>query len=196
MRKPTPAMAVAIVAMVLALAGTSMAGVATISVLNKKEKKQTRSIAQAEITKAAPGLEVGNAQKLDGIDSTGFVRAASDRVRAARDDAFVDDFANQASLLNVSDLAGGDYVIWAKLNLDNDSAGGVNPNCELVAGGSVLDVAQNQLAADAGPASFLEFSFVGTFTASAAGTDDAFVRCEQTGTLDAYNRHIVAMRVN
>ena len=60
-RKPSPALAISIVALVFALAGTSIAGVATISVLNKKEKKQTRNIARDEIKKAAPGLSVANA---------------------------------------------------------------------------------------------------------------------------------------
>jgi hypothetical protein len=42
-RKPSPAMVISIVALVFALAGSAAAGVATISVLSKKEKKQTFS---------------------------------------------------------------------------------------------------------------------------------------------------------
>ena len=60
-RKPSPALVVSIIALIFALAGTSIAGVATISVLSKKEKKQTRNIAKDEINKAAPGLSVANA---------------------------------------------------------------------------------------------------------------------------------------
>ena len=60
-KAPSPAMAVAIVALVFAVAGTAMAGIATVSVLSKKEKKQTRNIAKDEINKAAPGLSVANA---------------------------------------------------------------------------------------------------------------------------------------
>jgi hypothetical protein len=60
-RKPSPAMVVSIIALVFALAGSAAAGVATVSVLSKKEKKQTRTIARDEINKAAPGLSVGNA---------------------------------------------------------------------------------------------------------------------------------------
>jgi hypothetical protein len=55
-RKPSPAMVVSIIALVFALVGTAAAGVATVSVLSKKEKKQTRNIARDEIRKAAPGL--------------------------------------------------------------------------------------------------------------------------------------------
>lgn len=60
-RRPSPAMVVSIMALVFAVAGTAVAGVASISVLNKKEKKQTRNIAKDEIKKAAPGLSVANA---------------------------------------------------------------------------------------------------------------------------------------
>jgi hypothetical protein len=56
-KRPSAAMVVSIVALVFAIAGTSIAGVA----LTKKEKKQTRSIAKDEINKAAPGLSVANA---------------------------------------------------------------------------------------------------------------------------------------
>jgi hypothetical protein len=55
-------MAVAIVALVFAVAGTSLAGVATISKLSKKEKTQTRNIANTEINKAAPNLDVKTAR--------------------------------------------------------------------------------------------------------------------------------------
>jgi hypothetical protein len=82
-------MVVSIAAVVLAVAGTSVAGVATISVLSKKEKKQTRGIAQQEIAKAAPGLAVGSAQnattagnadKLDGSDSGDFAKTLATTV--------------------------------------------------------------------------------------------------------------------
>jgi hypothetical protein len=51
-------MIVAIVALVFAVAGTS---VAAINSLSKKQKQQTRRIAQDEIGKAAPGLSVAKA---------------------------------------------------------------------------------------------------------------------------------------
>jgi hypothetical protein len=63
-RKPSPAMVVSIIALVFALAGSAVAGVATISVLSKKEKKQTRNIADSEVNKLAPGLSVKSAGTL------------------------------------------------------------------------------------------------------------------------------------
>ena len=77
--KPSPAMVVSIIALVFALAGSAAAGVATISVLSKKEKKQTRNIAKDEIKKAAPGLSVANAtnaQTANALSGVGSVRAS------------------------------------------------------------------------------------------------------------------------
>jgi hypothetical protein len=95
-KKPSPAMLVSIVALVFAVAGTAVAGVATISVLNKKEKKQTRNIANKQIDKRASGLNVnsaktaahatnadqassataaGNASLLEGLGAGAFARA-------------------------------------------------------------------------------------------------------------------------
>ena len=60
-KRPSAPMVLSIIAVVFSLAGTGAASVATISVLSKKEKKQTRNIAKDEINKAAPGLSVANA---------------------------------------------------------------------------------------------------------------------------------------
>jgi hypothetical protein len=71
-------MVVAGIALVVAIAGTALAGQsATTSVLVKKDKKQVRKIARKEINKAAKKLTVANAGALDGIDSSGFVKGNS-----------------------------------------------------------------------------------------------------------------------
>jgi hypothetical protein len=72
-KRPSPAMVVAIVSLVFAVGGTAVAGVATISVLSKKEKKQTRNIAKDEIKKAAPSLQVARAQNAGNADTLGGV---------------------------------------------------------------------------------------------------------------------------
>lgn len=76
-RRPAPGTVLGLIALIVALAGTAVAGpLATTSVLNKKDKKQIRKIARAEIAKAAPGLTVGNAANatnagtVDGRDAT------------------------------------------------------------------------------------------------------------------------------
>jgi len=61
-RRPAPGTVLGLIALIVALAGTAVAGpLATTSGLKKKDKKQIRKIARAEIAKAAPGLTVGNA---------------------------------------------------------------------------------------------------------------------------------------
>jgi hypothetical protein len=70
-KRPSPSMVVAIIALVFALVGTAIGSVATISVLNKKEKKQTRNIADSEENKLAPGLSVAHAKSADGAPPTG-----------------------------------------------------------------------------------------------------------------------------
>jgi hypothetical protein len=82
-RRPAPGTVLGLIALIVALAGTAVAGpLATTSVLNKKDKKQIRKMARAEIAKAAPGLTVanaanaanaaqaGNAGTVDGHDAT------------------------------------------------------------------------------------------------------------------------------
>jgi hypothetical protein len=79
-RRPAPGTVLGLIALIVALAGTAVAGpLATTSVLDKKDKKQIRKIARAEIAKAAPGLTVGNAANaaqagnagtVDGRDAT------------------------------------------------------------------------------------------------------------------------------
>jgi hypothetical protein len=65
-RRPSPAMIVASAALIIALAGTAMAAPTAIkSILNKKEKKQTKAIADSRIKAAAPGLSVASAKKAD-----------------------------------------------------------------------------------------------------------------------------------
>ena len=233
--RPSPAMAVALLALFVSLGGVSY-GVATGSIGTREIRNNSVStrdirndtirgtdIRRGSVTgsdideqslskvpragradtatsagSAASAASAGNAGTLDGVDSGGFLRVNPNRVRAAADLGFADNYAGGSSLLDVSNLAGGEYVVWAKLNVDSDSNAVTNPNCDLVAGGTVLDQAQNQLGPDAGPAAFLEFTMIGTLTASAAGTDDVFIRCEQAAgnTNDAYNRQIVAVRVD
>ena len=74
-RRPSPAMTVAVAALLVALVGTAMAAPTAIrSVLNKQEKKQTKKIAKNQVNKLAPGLTVARANtagKADDADAVG-----------------------------------------------------------------------------------------------------------------------------
>jgi hypothetical protein len=81
-KAPSPAMMVAILALVLAVGGTAGAA------LKGKDKKQVKKIADSEISKKAPGLSVANAansansnnsndsKALGGVPASGFVKGA------------------------------------------------------------------------------------------------------------------------
>ena len=73
----------------------------------------------------------------------------------------------------------------AKLQVDNDRASDHELiNCDLVASTgvlTVLDTSLQSLGANASSAQTLNYVFVGQFTAAEAGTDDLFLRCQQTG---------------
>jgi hypothetical protein len=55
-RWPSPALIVSIVALVLALTGSAIAGQATISALTGSDKKKVKKIADKRITARAPNL--------------------------------------------------------------------------------------------------------------------------------------------
>jgi hypothetical protein len=83
-------MVLSIIAVVFSLAGTGVASVATISALSKKEKKQTRNIADSEINKKAPGLSVANAATLGGQPASAFASANTLRTAAVNANGSVD----------------------------------------------------------------------------------------------------------
>lgn len=110
--KPSPAMAVAIIALIFAVTGTAAAGVATISVLSKKEKKQTRNIAKDEINKAAPGLSVADSAKLGGQAASFYLPATGLRTATVAGNGTVDAaHSDGVSQGNVSRAAAGLYCI-------------------------------------------------------------------------------------
>jgi hypothetical protein len=67
-RRPSPAMVVACLALIVALAGTAIAAPTAIkSILNKKEKKQVKNISKNQVNSLAPGLTVGTANNAKAI---------------------------------------------------------------------------------------------------------------------------------
>ncbi len=84
-RRPSPAMIVAIIALVFSLAGTGVASVATISALTKKDKRKTRRIADSEVVKLAPGLSVksaGSANTAGSASTAGSANTAASATNA------------------------------------------------------------------------------------------------------------------
>jgi hypothetical protein len=87
-RRPSPAMTVAIAALIVALAGTAMAAPTAIkSILNKQEKKQVKNIAKNQINQAAPGLSVARANTAGRAEAATRAEAAGRADTAANADA-------------------------------------------------------------------------------------------------------------
>jgi hypothetical protein len=84
--RPSPAMIIAVIALIMSLGGSAYA-------LSKKDKKQTRNIADSEITKKAPGLSVanagkaGDADKLGGVGPAGYQQGGGHTYFGAKDGA-------------------------------------------------------------------------------------------------------------
>jgi hypothetical protein len=80
--RPRPPVLVALLALVVAVAGTAVAGpLAGKSILSKKEKKQTRNIATNIVNQNAAGLSVAkaaNADALNGVTESAFTVGRSD----------------------------------------------------------------------------------------------------------------------
>jgi hypothetical protein len=146
---------------------------------------------------ATNATHAANASTLDGIGSGGFVHVKT-RVFEAASILSVANYADDATLLQVSDLPGGQYVISAKLQVDNDTAATDElVDCDLLAGGVQLDTQDQRLGGANDPADELGYALIGTFTASSAGTDDVLIRCGQVGAdNDTDNMHIIATLIN
>ena len=73
--KPSPALIVAVLALVAAVAGTAIAGDDLGATTSKLTKKKVKKTANKQITKRAPGLSVANADTLDGHPPADFLES-------------------------------------------------------------------------------------------------------------------------
>jgi len=118
------------------------------------------------------------------------------RVRQDADSEDID-YMTDTPLVQIDDLAPGQYVIQAKLDVDNDLAGRLILRCDLVAVATQLDTMKQAHDNPAG-SDQLGYTLIGTFTASAAGTDDVFVRCTNGGVAgaDGESERTIATLIN
>jgi hypothetical protein len=113
-RRPSPSTIVASTALIIALAGTAIAAPTAIkSVLDKKEKKQVKNIADKRITKRAPGLSVAkatNADNLGGQPASSYAPATTLRTALVLANGTVDAaHSDGVSQANVTQPVGGVY---------------------------------------------------------------------------------------
>jgi hypothetical protein len=156
-------MVLSIIAVVFSLAGTGAASVATISALSKKEKKQTRGIADTEIKKLAPGLSVANADKLGGQPASSYTLRTALVAANGTVDAAHSDGVNQA---NVTQPVGGVYCF-------NGLSPAPRSVVASVAGGQATVQTQTQYAPTSGVCAGSQFD-VATVTDANALFPEAF----------------------
>jgi hypothetical protein len=109
LRKPSPAMAVAITALCVSLVGTAVAAPIAVISLSKQDKKQVRKIsgkiANKRITKRAPGLSVNHANSADFASSAG-IASTADHAKTADSSKTADSATNATNATNASLLGG------------------------------------------------------------------------------------------
>lgn len=138
--RPSPAMVVAVVALVFAMGGTALAVVG----LNGKQKRQVRSLANQQINKRASGLSVAKAKsanQADNADTVGNAAVSSFTIGRSTtgscdpaSTAFVD-----CGTVKLDLPRSGRILIVATAGFDGaNSATGYRGDCRLTADGTVV----------------------------------------------------------
>jgi hypothetical protein len=214
MRRPSAPLVISVIALFAALGGTSYAAakitgkeiakktikggnVANKTLSYKKIKLDTLggdqidesklgSVPNADhATAADTAATAADADKLDGLDSTAFMRSGQRAFETDR--GTITDFGSGAPLMTLPDLAAGTYVITAKLTYDNDGAT-ANESC-------TLDVPGTNDATD--------FQVVNTEmvylqeVVTSAGSFSPYVSCTGDANDDTFgNSSLIATRVD
>jgi hypothetical protein len=206
-------MVLSIIAVVFSLAGTGAASVATISALSKKEKTQTRRLADSEVNKLAPGLSVKSAGFATAAGSANTAASATDAENATNlggkppssyeESAFATYAESNLTLstdsgtpttLNTLTLPGpASYLVQANASMFNSGSACV-ASFDLRRDGT--SVSFNQVGSDAGNAqSTYSAERLLTVGSSATITVTGY-RQVGTGTCTAYSRSLVAQQVD
>jgi hypothetical protein len=186
-KRPSAALVVAILALVMAMGGSAVAA----SLITSKQIKDG-TIQPVDLSKQARAVLAAKASDLPGPQ--GPVGAKGDKGDAGAQGAqgergpsdAVADFqsgaadwsASAAEVVSVQ-LPAGDYVVSADTTADNDSKGDAEVSCDLELGGTVVARAQHLvLAGDGGAGERQTVAVTGAGTLAAAGT--AALRCESS----------------
>jgi hypothetical protein len=122
--RPSPAMVLAAIALILAMAGTAIAGPSAIS--SKITKSKVKQISKKQINKAAPGLSVNNADNLGGAPAAAYLKGTDVRADGNASSDPIDDFTTPdfTSILDKSFNAPRDgfAFVTATLSTEDDSS--------------------------------------------------------------------------
>jgi hypothetical protein len=134
-QRPSPSMIVAGAALVVALAGTAIAGpLATKSALNKAEKNQVKKLARGEINKAAPGLTVANANTVDGANASDLKTSSAFDENTTQVASLGASFVDVATA-TITTHSAGHVLATGSIQLDGDDSGEAGA-CEISIDGS------------------------------------------------------------
>jgi hypothetical protein len=143
LRRPSASMIVASVALFAALGGSSYAAakitgkeIANHTIRGVDVKKRSLgpstlkldSVGGAQIDETSLDT-VPNADKLDGIDSTGFLKSGQRLFEGTADT--VDNFSSGQPLVELNGVPAGSYLVTAKLTYDDDSGSVTSETCTL-----------------------------------------------------------------
>lgn len=184
--RPSPAIVVAVLSLVAALAGTAVAAdppEATSSALTKKKVKKTaKKVSNKQITKRAPTLHVAEAD-VAGTVQTG-LRGTSVNIPQGTG------FADVATV----PVTTGNHLVFSRTVVEGTS-GVQQVNCRLLVGGNVIDTTQTGIESGFEIRGSLDLHGVARLTAASNAT----LQCETTGpggsSINVSNTRITSLSV-
>lgn len=210
--RPSPAMVVAVLALVFAMGGTALAVVG----LNAKQKRQVRSLANQQINAKASGLSVAKAKNATHADSADSANNANNANTVGN--AGLASFTIGRSTTGSCDPAGSGFVDCGTVSLNlpragrvlivatagfdgANSAAGYRGDCRLTADGTVVGATVSN-GSSTGTGVGFNGNQQGTTALSAvtdslpAGTHDLALTCNQAGgSVEFSNDSVTALMV-
>ena len=197
--RPSPAMLVAVVALVGALAGTALAGsdVQSSALGKKKVKKIAKKEAEKAIDAAAPGLSVANADNADAVDGVSeeeltVGRSAFDGICDPNTTTFLDCVAVTLTLPR-----SGRVLLDADLGFFTD-AGGARGECLLEVDGGTTGIPHSTTGRLGEITDTTESSFTNGYARTAvtnvlaAGSHTFALSCNEDVANIVYNRALIS----
>jgi hypothetical protein len=160
LKETSPAMAVAIVALIVAVGGTSIAGVATISALSKGDKKQVKKIARNVTRNLAYAKADADARFFTKADADArFLQGSEVLTSEAKATNLIANFDvtgfTDVLTHSVSVPSAGTLLVWGNLTVEDGNSGSTPVESRLLVDGSQVGVEQETVVQDlAFPISF------------------------------------------
>ena len=152
-KRPSPAMVVALLALVAGLGGSAIAGVATKATLDKGEKKQVRKIARGVTKKLAFTKQAANNRFYTKQDADARFLSGSELLTStAEDTALITGFNDDDVVLthSVNVPSNGRLLIWANLTAEDGNTANSAVETSLLVDGTPVGVNQQDFVENSG----------------------------------------------